>query len=71
MKHKSELGIIIGNVYAKHETKNPVAQALFRGFLNAFDDLTAKTTVTKGHEIGCGEGFLSKRLADRGWNIRV
>lgn len=59
-----------GNLYDKYRTGNPVARALMRGFLDAFDALTGPLPVTRGFEVGCGEGELSIRLAQRGWRMR-
>lgn len=59
-----------GNHYDKYNTRNPIARALMNGFLAAFDELTASTGARSAYETGCGEGYLSMRLADRGWMVR-
>lgn len=59
-----------GNHYDKYNTRNPIARALMDGFLASFDELTAATGVRSAYEVGCGEGHLSMRLADRGWTVR-
>jgi SAM-dependent methyltransferase len=59
-----------GNYYDKYNTRNPIARYLMDGFLSSFDMLTAKTGVRDAYEVGCGEGNLSMRLHDRGWNVR-
>ncbi|PSH61950.1 methyltransferase type 11 [Phyllobacterium sophorae] len=41
-----------------------------QGFLTAFDELTARTGAKRSYEVGCGEGHLSMRLHDRGWQVR-
>lgn len=56
-----------GNFFDKYGSKNPVARRLMRGFLEAFDALSAKADIGKCLEIGCGEGELSIRLAQKGW----
>jgi 2-polyprenyl-3-methyl-5-hydroxy-6-metoxy-1,4-benzoquinol methylase len=61
---------VAGNHYDKYNTSNPIARALMRGFLDAFDELTASTGVRSAYETGCGEGYLSMRLVDRGWTVR-
>ncbi|TPK69226.1 methyltransferase domain-containing protein [Mesorhizobium sp. B2-4-19] len=61
---------IPGNYYDKYNTRNPVARYLMDGFLSRFDALTAETGVRNAYEVGCGEGNLSIRLHDRGWNVR-
>lgn len=59
-----------GNYYDKYNTRNPIARYLMDGFLSSFDTLTAKTGVRNAYEVGCGEGNLSIRLHDQGWNVR-
>ncbi len=59
-----------GNFYDKYNTRNPISRYLMQGFLSSFDELTAKTGVRKSYEVGCGEGHLSMRLHDRGWQVR-
>lgn len=59
-----------GNHYDKYHTKNPIARALMNGFLGAFDELTGMCEVDTSYEVGCGEGELSLRLAERGLQVR-
>lgn len=60
-----------GNYYDKYRTRNPIARWLMNGFLQAFDELVAKTdTLGEALEIGCGEGELSMRLARVGWRVK-
>jgi len=60
-----------GNYYDKYHTRNPIARALMRGFLGAFEHLAQKAgPVGRALEIGCGEGELSMRLSQAGWQIR-
>jgi len=59
-----------GNHYDKYRTKNPIARKLMSGFLDAFDALAARVPVANALEIGCGEGELSIRLAQRGFRVR-
>ena len=59
-----------GNYYDKYRTANPIARYLMQGFLGAFDALAAKVPVASALEIGCGEGELSIRLAQRGFRVR-
>lgn len=53
---------IVGNHYDKYGTKNPIARALMRGFLNAVGDLYAGTRAGTVLEVGCGEGLLAQHL---------
>jgi 2-polyprenyl-3-methyl-5-hydroxy-6-metoxy-1,4-benzoquinol methylase len=59
-----------GNVYDKYGTSNPVARRLMRGFLGGLDRLVERTGAREVHEVGCGEGELSIRLARRGLRVR-
>ncbi len=55
-----------GNLYDKYHTRNRVARRLMDGYLRAFDELSSSVTYDAAFEIGCGEGYLSLRLAKRG-----
>jgi SAM-dependent methyltransferase len=59
-----------GNVYDKYGTSNPIARRLMAGFLAQLDQLVERTGAGQGHEVGCGEGELSIRLARRGLRVR-
>ncbi len=59
-----------GNYYDKYNTRNPIARHLMNGFLDSFDELTDKAGTGVAYEVGCGEGNLSMRLHDRGWDVR-
>jgi 2-polyprenyl-3-methyl-5-hydroxy-6-metoxy-1,4-benzoquinol methylase len=59
-----------GNVYDKYGTSNPVARRLMAGFMAQLDDLVDRTGAKDAHEVGCGEGELSIRLARRGIRMR-
>jgi 2-polyprenyl-3-methyl-5-hydroxy-6-metoxy-1,4-benzoquinol methylase len=59
-----------GNVYDKYGTSNPVARRLMAGFMAQLDELVERTGAKEAHEVGCGEGELSIRLAQRGIRMR-
>jgi SAM-dependent methyltransferase len=59
-----------GNVYDKYGTSNPVARRLMAGFLGGLAQLVERTGAREAHEVGCGEGELSIRLARRGLRVR-
>ena len=59
-----------GNHYDKYHTRNPLARYLMNGFLGAFDELVALSRADVCYEVGCGEGELSLRLAERGLRVR-
>jgi 2-polyprenyl-3-methyl-5-hydroxy-6-metoxy-1,4-benzoquinol methylase len=59
-----------GNVYDKYGTSNRIARRLMAGFMSRLDELVERTGVQEAHEVGCGEGELSIRLARRGIRMR-
>jgi 2-polyprenyl-3-methyl-5-hydroxy-6-metoxy-1,4-benzoquinol methylase len=62
-------GQIGGNFSDKYHTKNPIARRLMNGFFNNFESLVRDSGVSKFYEIGCGEGELSVRLAQNGYQV--
>jgi len=56
---------VAGNLYNKYESENIIARVLMRRFLQAFDRLLDDVKPQTILEVGCGEGYLSARLADR------
>lgn len=58
-----------GNHYDKYNSKNPIARALVDGFLKTFDQFTQADKPLKIYEIGCGEGILSQRIAEKGHTV--
>jgi ubiquinone/menaquinone biosynthesis C-methylase UbiE len=56
---------VLGNVYDKYNTRNPVSRLLFRSFLKSFHELLRSVSVSSLLEVGCGEGNLSQLIA--GW----
>ncbi len=55
-------GVLIGNVYDKYATKNPLARWLMNGFLDAVTDLYREVAPKSVLEVGCGEGLLAQHL---------
>lgn len=64
-----EEGIIAGNYYDKYGTNNPVARLLMKNFFSEVNSLVGISKCMEIHEIGCGEGHLSRMLAKN--NLRV
>lgn len=62
MSPRVDPGNIVGNVYDKYRTRNPVARALMRGFTRALTDLYLQTGARSVLEVGCGEGLLADQL---------
>ena len=58
-----ENSTIAGNLYDKYGSKNPIVKYLMKRFLYSFEELVVSTRATKIHEVGCGEGNLSIKLA--------
>jgi 2-polyprenyl-3-methyl-5-hydroxy-6-metoxy-1,4-benzoquinol methylase len=59
-----------GNVYDKYRSTNPIERRLIAGFLSELDELVERTGANQAHEVGCGEGEVSIRLARRGLRVR-
>ena len=53
---------MVGNVYDKYGTRNPIARALVRGFLDAVTGLYRSVGARTVLEVGCGEGLLAQQL---------
>jgi 2-polyprenyl-3-methyl-5-hydroxy-6-metoxy-1,4-benzoquinol methylase len=59
-----------GNYYDKYNSGNPVARFLMQIFLTSFDQRVARSGARDAHEIGCGVGHLSVRMAKKGLKVR-
>jgi SAM-dependent methyltransferase len=59
-----------GNLYDKYATRHPIERRLVGRFLREVDELVALTGAREAHEIGCGEGEISIRLAQGGIRTR-
>lgn len=59
---RADAGNIVGNVYDKYGTRNPIARALMRGFTGAVTELYLGTGAARVLEVGCGEGRLAQQL---------
>lgn len=53
---------VLGNVYDKYGTTNPIARRLMAGFLEAVVELGARSRALRILEVGCGEGKLARHL---------
>jgi SAM-dependent methyltransferase len=62
----SDSANIVGNVYDKYGTRNPIARRLMAGFLASMTALYRRAEPARVLEVGCGEGHLSDRLVRSG-----
>ncbi len=61
---RSTDGVVVGNVYDKYATGNPVARRLMAGFDRGMFELLARAhPVASVLEVGCGEGHVTAKLA--------
>lgn len=66
----TEAGTVVGNLYDKYGTRNPIARALMRGFAQSLDELVAAAAPRGIHEVGCGEGYWVIRWLEAGIDAR-
>lgn len=69
-KPATETSVLSGNFYDKYGSRNPIERLLMRCFLKTILDLLAVSDATNIHEVGCGEGHLSRIIAREGFDIR-
>lgn len=62
----TEDGVVIGNVYDKYGSNNPIVKRLVRGFESALRDLMTLASPLSINEIGCGEGYWVLRWNELG-----
>lgn len=55
---------VLGNVYDKYQTRNPVARALFGNFLLRFRALFNSSEGDNLLEVGCGEGYFLRLMSE-------
>jgi ubiquinone/menaquinone biosynthesis C-methylase UbiE len=60
-----------GNTYDKYGSANPVVRRLMRGFHGALDELWDEAAPRSALDVGCGEGVLTERFAQRLGDGRV
>jgi 2-polyprenyl-3-methyl-5-hydroxy-6-metoxy-1,4-benzoquinol methylase len=66
----TERGVVVGNVYDKYGSRNPLVRRIMRGFSDALDGLVAQAGARSIHEVGCGEGYWVLRWTGEGIDAR-
>ncbi len=67
-----EGGIVVGNVFDKHHSRNPFVRRLMAGFEQGLDELLGRCGTPRSVlEMGCGEGHVTSRLASRFHGTRL
>ena len=61
----SEDGIVTGNTYDKYGSANPLVRRMMSGFEGALDELMGRARPRSLLDVGCGEGVLVQRWAQR------
>ncbi len=61
----SEDGIVTGNTYDKYGSANPLVRRMMSGFEGALDELMGGARPRSLLDVGCGEGVLVQRWAQR------
>ena len=58
-------GTVTGNTYDKYGSTNPVVRRLMAGFEGTLDELFHQADPQSLLDVGCGEGVLTYRWAER------
>lgn len=61
----SDDGIVTGNTYDKYGSSNPLVKRMMAGFERTLDDLLAAASPRTLLDVGCGEGVLVHKWAQR------
>ena len=64
-------GVVTGNTYDKYGSQNPLVRRLMAGFQGCLDELVARAAPDSLLDVGCGEGLLVQRIAQRLPSARV
>ena len=64
-------GTVTGNTYDKYGSTNPVVRRMMENFERTLDELWAKAAPASILDVGCGEGVLTHKWAQRLGDRRV
>jgi 2-polyprenyl-3-methyl-5-hydroxy-6-metoxy-1,4-benzoquinol methylase len=64
-------GVVTGNTFDKYGSANPVVRRLMAGFERSLDELFDRAAPRSLLDVGCGEGILVQRWAQRIGDGRV
>lgn len=67
----SDDGTVTGNTYDKYGSTNPLVRRMMAGFESALEELFATADPTSLLDVGCGEGVLVHKWAQRLAQARV
>jgi 2-polyprenyl-3-methyl-5-hydroxy-6-metoxy-1,4-benzoquinol methylase len=62
----TEDGVVIGNVYDKYGSTNPIVKWMMGRFGATLSDFVAIAAPSSIHEVGCGEGYWVMRWNEEG-----
>ena len=61
-----EDGVVIGNIYDKYGSTNPIVRRFMKGFKSSLEELVSLVNPKTIHEVGCGEGYWTLRWLEQG-----
>jgi len=67
---QKEDGIFVGNTFDKYGSRNPIVRLMMQGYENSLNELINVVNPSDIHEVGCGEGYWTMKLSEKGLNIR-
>ncbi len=67
----SKDGVVTGNTYDKYGSANPLVRRMMAGFERTLDELFAAASPSSLLDVGCGEGVLVHKWAQRLQGSRV